>query len=127
MRQMTEGYGRHVRMHALGCGERDQKCRDLRINPGLVIETLKQLQVWPELPGELTEDFVLFIRSREFGIGARLTVVIAQILISREEPNPVAMHRPAEICREVTVPDAFISSESLSARQRKQDRLTGQA
>src|SRR5262245_34275230 len=127
MRQMTEGHGRHVRMHALGCGERDEKCRNLGINPGLVIETLKQLKVWLELPGDLPEDFVLFIRPREFGIGARLTVVIAQILISRKKPDPVAMHRSAEIRREVTVPDAFISSESLAARQWKQDRLTGQA
>src|SRR5215831_7476114 len=109
MRQMTEGHRRHVRMHALGCGERDQKCRNLRINPGLVIDTLKQLQVWLELPGELPENFVLFIRSREFRIGPRLTVVIAQILISGKKPNPVAMHWPAEIRREVTIPDAFIS------------------
>jgi len=32
------------------------------------------------------------------------------------------MHRPAEIRREVTVPDAFISSESLGAREWKLDR-----
>src|SRR5262245_2029310 len=99
VRQMAKGHGRHMRMQTLSCGERRHQRRDLRIDPELVMKTLNQLQVRFELPSELSEDLILFVRSRKFGVGARLIVVIAQVLISGKEPKSIAMHWTAEIRR----------------------------
>src|SRR5215472_2214578 len=103
MRQMAEGHGRHVGMLSLRCVEWRHPCRDLRVDPELIIKGLKQLQARRELPRELSKDFVLLIGSRELGVGARLAVVIAQVLIPREEPNSIVTHGPAEIRGEVAI------------------------
>ena len=116
-----------MRMQALSCGERLHQSRDFRVDPKLVIKTLKQLQPWFELPCQLTEDLVLLVRPWELGVGARLTIVIAQVLVSGKEPYSVAAYRTAEISSEVTVLDALVSRQRLAAWKRKADRLTGQA
>src|SRR5262245_14536863 len=103
MRQMAEGHGRHVGMLSLRCVEWCHPCRDLRVDPDLIIKSLKQLQARRELPRELSKDFVLLVGSWELGIGARLAVVVAQVLIPREEPNSIVTQGPAEIRREVPV------------------------
>ena len=110
-------------MQALSCGERRHPCRDLRIDPELVVKTLNQLQVWLELPRELPEDLVLLVRSGELRVSARLTIEVAQVLISRKEPKSIANHWTAEIRREVTILDPFISAERLSTRHWELDRL----
>src|SRR5215831_9508904 len=124
---MAKSHRGHVSMLALRCGKRRHQCRDLRIDPELAMNTLNQLQLRRELPRELPEDLVLLIRPWESGIGAGLAVGVAKVLISRKEPKPIAMHRTAEIRREVPVFDALISRGRLTARTRDQNRLAGQA
>src|SRR5262245_35157802 len=124
---MAESHGRHIRMQALRCGKRQHQCRDLRVDPELVIKRLKQLQPWRELPSKLPENFVLLVCSWKLGVGAGLAVEIAQILISRKKPDSITTHRTAEIRCEVTVFDAFVSTERGTARHKKANRLTGQA
>src|SRR5262245_21584828 len=124
---MAEGHRRHVRMHALCCGERQHLRRDLRIDPELIIESLKQLHARRELPRELSKYFVLLVGSWELRVGTRLAVVIAQVLISRKEPDSIVTHGTAEICREIPIFDALVPAERLGARDRQQDRLAGQA
>src|SRR5262245_4744079 len=127
VRQMAEGHGRHVSVHALSCGERRHECRGITFDPEFFIKTLNQLQVRLELPGELPEDLILFVHSREFRVCARLAVVVAQVLKSREEPNAIAMYWTADIRREVMVLVAFISRRRLTIKPANQDRLAGQA
>src|SRR5258708_1880328 len=114
MRQMGERHRRHVRMQALSCSKWQNLCRDLRGDPELIIKTVKQLNARRELPSELPEDFVLLVGSWEPRVGARLTIVIAQILNSRKEPHPIVTHGTAEIRSEVPVLDALVSAERLS-------------
>src|SRR5262245_28953986 len=127
MRQMAEGYCRHIRMPAISGRERHRLRRDLRVDPELVMKTVHQLQVRLELPCELPEDLVLFVRSGKLRVGAGLTVVIAQVLISGKEPNSIAAQRTAEIRRKVTVLDALESAERLAPRDREPNRLAGEA
>src|SRR5262249_10711989 len=125
--QMAEGHRRHVRMLTLSCDERRYSRRRLTIDPVLIMQASNQLQIGLDLPGELPETLVLFVDSWELGVGAGLAVVIAQVLISRKEPKPVANHRTAEICREVTVLDALISAGRCTTGNGEQDWLAGQA
>src|SRR5262245_10786992 len=125
MRQMGKGHRRHVGMEALSCCKWQHLCWDLRVDPELIIKTVKQLHARRELPRELPGDFVLLVGSWKLRIGARLAVVIAQVLISSKKPNSIVTHGTAEIRREVTVLDALVSAECLSAREREQNWLTG--
>ena len=111
MRQIAEGHGRHVRMQAQGGLERRDESRNLRIHPVLVIDTRHQLQTWLHPPGDLPEELVLLVGAWKAGIGAGLTVVVAQVLISGEEPDTGSNDRTAEIGREITVPDALVSAQ----------------
>src|SRR5262249_6017576 len=76
---------------------------------------------------DFPEHFVLFVRSREIRIGSRLAVVIAQVLISRKEPDSIAMQGTAKIRREVPVPVAFISGNATGVSERKHNGLGGQS
>src|SRR5215813_13810591 len=102
---MAKGHGRNMRMLPLRCDERCYQCRDLWVDPELLMKTLNQLKPRSELPCELPEDLILFVLSWELWIGTRLTVVVAQILNPCKEPKSIAIHRPAEIRREVAIPD----------------------
>src|SRR4030081_1181423 len=108
MRQMAEGHGRHRRVQALRRLERQYQCRTLRVHPVLVVEALHQLHARREPPRELPENLVLLVGSRERRVRARLTVIVAQVLVSGEKPEPVANNRAAEICREITEPGALV-------------------
>src|SRR5262245_5097199 len=127
MRQMAERHRRHMRMQSLSCGEWFHLRRNLWVDPIFIIKSLKQLHARRELPRELPKDFVLLVGSGELRVGTRLAVVIAQVLISRKEPNSIVTHGAAEICREIPIFDALVSAERLGARDRQQDRLAGQA
>src|SRR4051812_27770388 len=107
---MAEGHRRHGRVQALGRSERSHERRDLRVDPELVIQTLHQLHARREPPCELCEDLVLLVGPRETRVRTRLTVVVAQVLISREKPEAVANNRTAEVRREVTVPVALVAA-----------------
>src|SRR5215471_12642726 len=83
--------------------------------------------MWCEPPRELGENFVLLIGPRELGVGARLTVIIPQVLVAREEPEPIAIHGTAEIRREVAVSNPLVAACWLaSILDWKYRRLAGQ-
>src|SRR5258708_22304578 len=106
--------------------QRDHR-RAVGTDPEFFVKALEQLQAWLELPRQLAEDVVLFVSPRESRIRTWLTVVAAQVLISGKEPESIVLNGTAEICREVTVPDALISAGRLaSKRDWKPHRLTGQ-
>src|SRR5215475_1739005 len=124
---MAEGHRRHVCMDAQCCVERQRLCRDLRIDPELVMKTLIQLQARLNIPGEPSEDLVLLVGSRKLGVGARLAVVVAQVLVSRKEPYAIVTQRTAEIRRNVAILIPLVSAECLGARNSKPCGLAGQS
>src|SRR6266511_5347763 len=105
---MTEGDGRHRRVQASRRFEGRHQRGGLGADPELVVKTLHQLHTGFELPRELREDLVLLVSPRKLGDRARLTVVVAQVLIAREEPDSIATDGPAEVTREITVPVALV-------------------
>ena len=127
MCQMAEGHGRHRRVQALGRLERRHQCRTLRVHPELVVDALHQLHARGEPPRELRENLVLLVGPRERRVRAGLTVIVAQVLIPSEKPEPVANHGTAEIRREVTVTGALVPARRLATRDREPDGLAGQA
>ena len=93
-----------------------------------MVDALKQLPARSQLPRELREGLVLLVGPRERGAGARLTVVVAQMLVSREEPQPIANSRAADARREVTVPVALVATfQSAGVGNGTPYRLAGQA
>ena len=128
MRQVAESDRRHGCVRARGRFERLHHRGQLRVDPELVVDALQQLPAWSEFPRELREDLVLLVGPRERRAGARLTVVVAQMLVSREEPQPIANNRAADVRREVTVPVALVAAlQSAGAGNRTSYRLAGQA
>ena len=72
------------------------------------MHALHELQAGLEPPGELPEDLVLLVGPRELGVRARLAVVVTQVLVSGEEPQPLAHHGTAKVGGEVAVSDALV-------------------
>src|SRR3954469_18381757 len=108
--------------------ERLHRRRDLGIDPVLVVNALHELPSRRQPPRELREDLVLLVGSRKIRVGARLTVVVAQILVSGEEPQRVPHDRSTEVGREVAVAVALVAARLLAgARNEKEDRLAGEA
>ena len=60
--------------------------------------------------------FVLLVFPRQLGIGARLTIGVAEMLVSGEEPQSIADHRPTQAGRDVTVPRSLVAAVQLSCR-----------
>src|SRR5712671_3814949 len=120
MRQMAEGHGRHRRVQALGRLERQHQCRTLRVHPELVVEALHQLHARRELPRELGKNLVLLVGPREGRVRTGLTVIVAEVLVSREKPEPVANNRTAEIGREITETGALVPAWRLATGDREQ-------
>ena len=108
VRQVPEGHRGNRCRAAQRRFERRRDRRPIGIDPVLVVEALHQLHAGSQPPRELREDFVLLVGSWESWVGARLAVVVAQVLVSREEPQPIANNRAAEVRREVAVPDALV-------------------
>ena len=75
----------------------------------LQVKALHQLERRRESPGELAEELVLFVRSRGGRVGAGLTVVVAQVLIAGEEPEPLLPDGSAQVGREVVILVAFVA------------------
>src|SRR5215218_4764547 len=123
---MAEGHGGHGCVLARGRGEWRHHCWNLRVDPEFVVKTLHQLQAWFQMPRELREDLVLFVSSWELRVGARLTVVVAQVLIAAKEPESIATHGTTEVRREVAVPGPFVPALRLAGRNREHNRLPGQ-
>src|SRR6266516_604077 len=124
---MTEGDGWHRRVQASCRFEGRHQRWDLGADPELVVKALHQVHAGLELPRELREDLVLLVSPGELGDGSRLTVVVAQVLIAREEPDAIATDGPAEVAREVPVPGARVPALRLAAGDSDADRLRGQA
>src|SRR3954447_14531620 len=127
MRQVAEGDGRHGCVRAHGRFERLHERGELGVHPGLVVDALQQLPARSQFPCELREDLVLLIGPRELRAGARLTVIVAQILISGEEPQSITNSRPTYVRCQVTVPVALVATlQSARAGHRAPYRLAGQ-
>ena len=103
MRQIAEGHCGNRGVQAQGRLERRHERRAVRVDPEFVVNALHQLQARLESPRELREDLVLLVGSRERRVRAWLTVVVAQVLVSGEEPESLAHNRTAEVRREVAV------------------------
>ena len=116
VRQMAEGHGRHRGVLTLRRFERLHRRRRLGVDPELVVNALNQLPARSQSPRELREDLVLLVGPREVRVGAGLAVVVAQILVAREEPQPIANNRTAKVRREVAVPDALVPAIQLRRR-----------
>jgi hypothetical protein len=115
MRQVAEGHRRHRCVPTQGGFERPRERRLFWVHPELVVNHLHQLQARSKSPRKLSDDLVLLVRPRECGVRARLTVVIAKILVSREEPQPIANNRPAKVRGQVTVFNAFVTGLPCAA------------
>ena len=124
---MAEGDRRRRGVDALGGVEGLGARRRFRIRPELVVQALHQLPSRGQLPGDLREDLVLLVDSWIAGIAAGLTVVVAQVLVSGEEPQPIPDDRSAQRRRDVLVPLALIAALRLvAAVTGALDRLAGQ-
>src|SRR4030095_7703758 len=88
-------------MSTLGGVIRLHESRQLGIHPELLMVALKKLQSRGEAPRELAKELVLLVRPRRGRVGAWLTVVVAQVLISGEEPHAIASDRDPEIRRQI--------------------------
>ena len=122
---MAEGHGRHRCAPRAGGFERRHERREIGIDPELVVKALHQLQAWAQPPRELREDLVLLVRPGKCRVGAGLAVVVAQILVSREEPQPIANDRTAEVRREVTVPRALVPALPAQAASDREPAPAG--
>src|ERR1700694_357115 len=100
MGQMAERDCRNRCVGAQGCLERLRKRWLFGIDPVLVMNALNQLPARTQFPRELRKDLVLLVLSWQARIGAWLAVVVAQILISRKEPQSLADSRSAKARRE---------------------------
>src|SRR6266850_1626294 len=115
-------------MQAESCYEWLDDRRLFGADPVLIVDVLDELPTRAQLPREFGEELVLFVRSRKVRIGSRLTVVVAQILVTHEEPQPIPNCRTTEIRRQVAIPGALISAcQLIGARNSESHRLTGQA
>ena len=114
MRQVAEGHGRHSRVPVLGRLERLRRCRQLGVDPVLVVKALHQLPGGSDSPRELYEDLVLLGGPRVDGVGPRLTVVVAEVLVPGEEPQPITQHWTTEIRGGVVVPIPLVPAGWLA-------------
>src|SRR5687768_10147050 len=103
---------RHRRHRRTGADRDVERLRDgwlLGIDPEFFMKAVHHLPGWRRLPRQFAEDLVLLIRSREHRIGARLAVVVAQVLIAGKEPHSIANRGAAEARREIAVAGAPIA------------------
>src|SRR5258708_417294 len=119
---MAEGDGRHRCVLVLCRFERLHRRWHLGIDPELVVNALNQLPRRSQSPRELREDLVLLVGPREIRVRAWLAVVVAQILVSREEPEPIANNRPTEACRQIAIPRALVPAVPFRRLSRIQSK-----
>src|SRR4051812_20386371 len=84
LRELADGHRRHGRVDTKRGFERLGRGRLLGIDPTLVVHGAHQLQVSGELPRKLREYLVLFVEPWKRRVASRLTVVVPEILVSRE-------------------------------------------
>src|SRR6476619_588555 len=99
MNEMTESDRRHRRVEALGRTAWLRSRRRFRVGPGFIVKALHQLPARSQAPGELREKLVLRVFPRKIRIGRRLTVGVAQVLVSGKEPQSSADSRATEAGR----------------------------
>ena len=126
VRQMTEIDRRHRRVERWVASQRLGRRRRFGVGPELIVKALHQLPARSQAPGELREDLVLLVFPRKVRIGAWLTVGVAKVLVSGEEPQSIANHRAAEAGREVTIPLALVAGLQVPCTGDRSDRLARQ-
>ena len=128
LRDVSEGHVWNRRVHALGSDEWTRERGRRRIDPSLLVKALHHLQRRREPPIQLSEPLVLLVRARKGRVRAGLAVVVAQVLVRTEEPEPVAFHRSSHARGEVPVSDSLVPARGRRASSdRKHDRLRRQA
>jgi len=127
MRQVPERHGRHRCVCPQRRFERLRERWLLGVDPPLVVKAVIQLPARRRFPRELREHLVLLVGPRTLRVRARLTVVVAKVLISDEEPRPIANNRTTKIRRQVTIAAALVSaSRGATPAERTKNRLAGQ-
>src|SRR4051812_47278550 len=101
-------------MAALRGFERLHEGRKFRIHPELGVKTLEQLDSGRQAPRELRKHFVLLVGSRESRIGPGLTVVVPQVLVTPEKPQPIATPRTAQVGADVTILHTLVPALQLT-------------
>ena len=92
-----------------------------------MVNALHQLPARSQAPGELGEKLVLLVFPREIRSGARLTIGVAKVLISRKKPQSFADDRATEAGREITIRRALVAAVKLPRRiVLEPHRLAGQ-
>ena len=91
------------------------------------MEALIELPRGGEPPGQLREQLVLLVGSWPRRIGSRLAVVIAQVLVATEKPEPVADGGPTQVGCEVAIPRALVAALAAAAVVPDGNRLTREA
>src|SRR5437868_3889107 len=113
-------------MRARGRRKRPVQLRLVWTDPDLFVKALHQLPARREPPRELREALMLFVGPRLGRIGARLTVVVAQILIPAEEPQAIAHDRPPEVRRDVAIPGTLVAAHPPARIVGQVYRLAGE-
>src|SRR5688572_20737302 len=91
------------------------------------MEALSQPPRRTEPPCQLRKDLILLVGPRERRVGAGLSVVIAQVLVSREEPQPIPNDWPADIRGQIAIPGALVAALDAWPRwHRSHNRLAGE-
>ncbi len=107
--------------------ERGDGGRRIGSHPALLVIRVLQPHAGRRSPGELRQQLVLLVPTRIGGVAARLTVEVAEVLVTGKEPRPTADKWSAKVGREIPVPLARVPGPLRLARfQLKKDRLAGE-
>ena len=124
---VCERRARHRGMASERRLERRGERRRIGILPELFMKALHHLERRRQPPRQLAEDLVLLVCSRERRVGARLAVVVAEVLVGAVEPESIAENRAAQPGRKITVSNAFVAARGLRpVRHREDNRLRRQ-
>src|SRR3954465_7150653 len=92
------------------------------------MNALNQIPGRSQPPRELRKNLVLLVGPREIGVGAWLTIVVPEILISREEPQSILNDWSADVRRRIAVTGTLVPAHPVAcARNDKPHRLAGQS
>src|SRR3954463_12708978 len=92
------------------------------------MNALNQVPGRSQPPRELRKNLVLLVGPREIRIGTWLTVVVTQILISREEPQSIPNDWSTDVRRRIAEPGTLVPApRAACARNDKPHRLAGQS
>src|SRR3954466_10256713 len=92
----------------------------------LAVEALHETPSWRELPCDFSEDLVRGHAPRKARHRPRLAVCVAEVLVSTEEPHPIANGWSANRGGRVVIGRALVAALRSGARNPHSNRLAGQ-